>query len=53
MTDKPRYILPLDLWAMSHNEREDYMDALVEADMNDGPQWDALYSMWATINGED
>jgi len=40
------YISPRKLKAMSQAEREEYMDALVEAGMDDGPKWDALYRAW-------
>lgn len=42
---------PTELANMSHNEREAHMDALAEAGMDDGPEWDALYRTWAVING--
>ena len=46
----PEYITVPRLHELSHAEREEYMDSLVEAGMDDGPEWDRLYTAWEERN---
>jgi hypothetical protein len=47
---KPTYISSSALRGMSQAEREQYMDDLVRAGMDDGRDWDRLYRVWEKCN---